>query len=150
MSGDDALRALEDVTIYRNIKRATEDQIAAKEDEEIAKAIRGRNIALLERDRHIRHLNAELGDVHHNRNYAVTLFIAASKTLDHVVKDFARSAGVPEDKLRERYNMIRTQHFNHQVNEGLTQGWFQHDPRSDLSAEQKKWFVPGLDADHGF
>lgn len=147
---EQALRALEDVTIYRNVFQGTQDRLAADEVRKDADTMHAASMALRERNGTIQRMKGQLDEVAHNRNYAAVLFIAASKTLDHVVRDFAKAAGVSEDEMRKRYNMIRTQHFNQQVNEGVTRGWFQHDPRADLSEEQRKWYVPGLDSDHGF
>lgn len=150
MNANDALGALEDVTIFRNLSGAMRDRVVGDEAEKNEQAFRMASVALRERAGTIERLKGELGDVHHNRNYAATLYLAASKTLDHVIRDFAKAAGVSEDELRKRYNMIRTQHFNQQVNTGVDQGWFNRDPRLDLSDEQKKWYQPGLDSDHGF
>lgn len=141
--GEEALRALEDATIYRNVRSGAEANVLAQE-------MNAATVALRERNGTINRLRGQLSGVEHNRNYAAVLFLAASRTLDHVIRDFARSAGVSEDEMRKRYNLIRTQHFNQQVNDGIEQGWFTHDPRLELSEEQRKWYVPGLDSDHGF
>lgn len=150
MNANDALGALEDITIYRNLESAMTDRLDASDFSSMAASLRRGTIALQERAQIIERLKGELSSVQHNRNYAAELFIAASKTLDHVIRDFAAAAGVSEDEMRKRYNMIRTQHFNQLVNDGVSKGYFRHDPRLDLSEEQKKWFVTGLDADHGF
>ena len=150
MNANDALRALEDVTIYRNLHTAMQHRVAGDEAEKNEQAFRMASIALRERTATIERLSGELGDVNHDRNYAAALYLSATKTLDHVIRDFAKAAGVSEDGLRKRYNMVRTQHFNRQVNTGIEQGWFKRDPRLELSDDQRKWYQPGLDSDHGF
>ncbi len=107
---EEALRALEDVTIFNNLRRG-------KEYEMETDALNAATVALKER-------NNRLAALQHDRNNEVIHATALEKTLDHVVRDFAKFAGVAEDKLMARYNLVRTQHYNSSVNEGMGKGWF--------------------------
>lgn len=159
MNAGDALGHMEDMAMigsaYRNAEEISLQRSASSETDRQASTMRTMEavataVALKERGNTINRLKGQLSDVQHNRNFAAILSIAASNTLDQVIQDFARAIGVSEDEMRKRYNTVRTANFNRQANEGIKKGWFNHDPREDLSDAQKKWFVAGLDADNGY
>lgn len=143
MNPKDAQGALEDVALFRNLSQAAE----AEEDTRVFNKM---SVALRERAGTINRLTGELANIRQNRNYAATLLFSAAKTIEQMIRDFAKVSGMPEDEVRKRYNIVRTQNFNREVNEGIAKGWFTTDPRLDMSDEQKQWYVSGLDADHGF
>lgn len=152
MNAKDALGYMEDVAIIQASERAAEERDlighAKSEDQRrrsMMKTMEGvaTFVAIKERDRRQDTLQCE-------KNAAMLLHNAASQTLEHVIRDFARSAGVSEDGLKKRYDIIRTQHYNHNVNASIERGNMDIDPRLNLSDFQKTWYVSGLDADHGF
>jgi hypothetical protein len=152
MNEKDSLGFMEDMSLILARRRAADEQIRSANERSLVleqdiamKTMEGvaTFIGLKERDNRI----SELRD---DRNKQVVHADALLRTLEHVVRDFAKSAGVSEVKLMERYNVVRTQHYNMRVQEGMEKGWFKEDPRLTHSDRTKKWYVPGLDADHGF
>lgn len=149
MNAKDALGYMEDMAIIDAAQRNTEDARRRAEDSRSRSVVTENmgmvvaTVALKERDRRLDTLQCE-------KNAAMLLHNAASQTLEHVIRDFARSAGVSETELNKRYDIIRTQHYNRNVNASIERGNMDIDPRLNLSDFQKTWYVPGLDADHGF
>lgn len=143
MNAQDALLAMEDSAIFRNVAGGTE---AAANAEAFQKAA----VKLKERGNTILRLNAELNEVQHKRNAASANNNSAVATLRAVVRDFAVATGQNEAELWNRYMRLRSQHYNQEVNKFMEQGVLLRDPRTELSDAQRAWYVPGLDADHGF
>lgn len=143
MNAKDALGALEDIAIFRNVRRRVE----ADQDTE---AFERAAIALRERNNTISRLRAELNEVQHKRNAAAANNNSALDTLKTVVRDFARATGQSESELWKRYMVLRTQQFNAEVNKFMAEGALLRDPRAELTDAQRTWYVPGMDTDHGF
>lgn len=140
MNAQDAQGFMEDVAVIDSAHRAADSQRRTAMNETMAGV--ANFIGIKERDNRIT-------DLQQDRNKEVIHATALQKTLEHVIRDFAKSAGVSGDKLMERYNIVRTQHFNALANEGMAKEWFDKDPRLNMN-KAKNWYIPGLDSDHGF
>lgn len=152
MNAKDALGRMEDAAMIGAAHRAADERSlirsATMELDRQAGELKtmesvAKFVAIKERDNRLVALQQD-------RNNQVIHATALQKTLDHVIRDFAKLAGVSEDQLRARYNTVRTQHYNACVNEGMAKGWFEEDPRFRLSDKSKAWYEKGLDTDHGF
>lgn len=150
MNEKDALGAPEDIAIFAGHKAAVQNRAGINGERENQRVFTTATVALRERSQKPGQLRAELDTLQRNRNVAAVIALPAAATLKHVIKDFANAMNVSEEEMLRRYNPVRTQHFNRQVNDGLEKGWFSTDPRVQMTDKTKSWYVPGLDADHGF
>lgn len=151
MNAQDAQGFMEDVAVIEAGRRAANDVAenghavtVAQHHTEMTKTIAavGNAVALKVH-------GDKLASLRQDRNNQVIHASALQRTLDHVIRDFAKAAGVTEEALKARYNVVRTQHYNALANEGMASGWFSQDPRLAMQ-KAKEWYVPGLDADHGW
>lgn len=143
MNARDAQGALEDIALFNNVRRGVE----ANQD---AIAFQQATVVLQERNNTIARLRNELNEVQHKRNAAAANNNSAIDTLKSVVRDLAKVTGQSETELWKRYMVLRTQQFNTEVNKFMAEGALLRDPRTELTEAQRAWYVPGLDADHGF
>lgn len=141
MNAKDALGYMEDMAIIHAAQRNTE--------EARSRSVTTENMGMVVAAVALKERENRLALLQYDRNNQVIHATALKKTLDHVIRDFAKLAGVAEDKLMERYNIVRTQHYNSCVNEGMEKGWFEKDPRFQ-SSDKSNWYKKGLDTDHGF
>lgn len=98
----------------------------------------------------VRERDNRLFAVQQERNALTALQNAGSETIAHLVRDLSKAMGVSETDVKARYDTLRTQYYNRQVNKQVDAGHLEQDPRLDMPEFVKKWYVPGLDADHGF
>ena len=167
MNAEDALRAMEEREISENIAASMRARLSARESSLVLQAtqelhrsnqiIQERNAQLSEAHALIHKRNAELHKAQqwlnkalHDRNLAATISFSSTLVLDQVIDAFAKRAGISEADLRKSYNVLQTQCFNRLVNEGISKGRFNVDPRVDMPQEVTEWYVSGLDADNGF
>ena len=151
MNAKDAQGYMEDVAVINSAHLAAEErdlighaEVEAQRRRSMMNTMEGvaTFVGIKERDNRIATLQQD-------RNNQTIHATALQKTLEHVVRDFAKLAGVSSDQLMARYNAVRTQHYNLLVNEGMEKEWFDKDPRLAIT-EKTKWYVRGLDADRGF
>lgn len=151
MNPEDAQRALEDASIYRDTRAAAHSREQAAQDRSVKGSLERGTMALKERESTINRLTRDLWAAGLDRNLYMADVRALGETFKHVIRDFAKSAGVSEEELLKRYNTVRSQHFNRIVDQWVDEGHFgEQDPRVTLPAEQQEWYVSGLDADRGF
>lgn len=149
MNSEDALRAMEDVSIYTDVKAATEAKVQHKENLSNAASFRMastkidelRGLLKVERDK-----NEEL--VQQN-NVAVAKGQAAVLALKDATAEIAALKQISVVEADQSISIKRTKHFNKTVNEFMNEGALKKDPRVTEDMKESSWFVPGLDPENG-
>lgn len=146
MNEKDALECFEDVT---RIRLANSMADRAQEAQHQAARI---NQGLRVRDDFIAKQRREFKELMWERNLEVVHVRALTNTLKQAIADLAKVTGKPVAELEHRFAVLRTAHFNAEINSAMStvKDVFEQDPRLAMSDTVKAWYVRGLDADHGF
>lgn len=152
MNANDALGYMEDRSVLDAVNRAADERSLVRSSSMDAQrhtaAMEG--LAAVGQAVALKVSNDRYADLRADRNENVVHVKALQRTLERMILEHARVTGQTVEAVKATYNVVRTQHFNSLVNEGIEKGWFDHDPRLKLSESDRSWYVPKLDADHGF
>lgn len=162
LNKNDALGALEDVVIAKNIASGAQAKAAAKtfeqQDEllrrgaqkiaELRAVIEKQQEQLIAATARAEKAEAELASLREINADHVAVANAAGATLREAVRELQERTHDPVAK-EELYRKIRTKNYHEQVNKLMALGHIKNDPRRTDAVDHRQWYVKGLDPDNG-
>jgi hypothetical protein len=156
MNKNDALGALEDVVIVKNIAAGAQARAEARTIEQQGDLLRRgaqkidelRGI-VVNLQRQLATAEAELALLRNRNADHVAVANATALTLKEAVRELQGKTNDPWQKEDQYLRKIRTKNYHAQINKFLAEGVLKTDPRRSGEVKRRQWYVEGLDPDHG-
>lgn len=149
MTPQDALAAMEEQQIYRNIYDATTLNREASEAAKNAAVFEKATRKILTQQAELKRLTSEIARLNEMNSTSVAVALSAGLALADAATEIAKLKSVPLEEAEKAVRIIRTKHFNSTVNRFVADGFLRADPRITEVHKTRAWYVPGLDPEHG-